>query len=108
MPFVAIELARAIEAAAVDLLRQCALATAQRRPEPAPSIRELGGGIAVLTEPGSPLAKVAGLGARGPRARGGGVSGVATSCGDRLPQRHCTCTQTASLGTFWLVTRNSM
>jgi GNAT superfamily N-acetyltransferase len=65
MPFCSIELAARIERAEATLIRDASRCSAARLATP-PLVRELAGGFATCTEPGSPLCKVAGLGFHGP------------------------------------------
>ncbi|MBM3976486.1 MAG: GNAT family N-acetyltransferase [Planctomycetes bacterium] len=64
MTFCTPELARRIERAEATLIADAARSAAARLAR-APLVRELCGGFAVCTEPGSPLCKVAGLGFAG-------------------------------------------
>jgi ribosomal protein S18 acetylase RimI-like enzyme len=65
MLFATTELAREIEAAEAALVEACTRAAARRRPAIDPLIRPCAGGLAALTEPGSPLNKLVGLGFAG-------------------------------------------
>lgn len=66
MLFASSSLAKRIERAECALLRAGAEAAAVRHPDADVLVRELAGGLAVFTQPDSPLNKLAGLGFAGP------------------------------------------
>jgi len=66
MLFASVSLAARIERAECRMLLACARALAARRGDVDVIVRELAGGVATFTTPGSPLNKLAGLGFDGP------------------------------------------
>ncbi|MBK9383270.1 MAG: GNAT family N-acetyltransferase [Planctomycetes bacterium] len=65
MLFATTDLAREIESAEAALVQACTRATARRRPGIDARLRPVAGGLAALTEAGSPLNKLVGLGFAG-------------------------------------------